>query len=227
MNRFFALFAALALLALPAAASAAPSRPGPYVSVFVGGGVPVNQDATSTDFSFNQFYDDRVEFDPGVTVGGTGGYDFGFVRLEGELAYKYSEISSVRDMTNGASYGNLHGSVGVFSTMANCFVDLHNDSPVTPYIGGGIGVATLYIDDTTGIRQGAGGTRVMLYYSGNDTVFAYQLGAGLEIALNRRLSLDLGYRYFATTSASFNDSFLDTEMKFESHNGTVGLRFKF
>jgi opacity protein-like surface antigen len=42
------------------------------------------------------------------------------------------------------------------------------------------------------------------------------------------LSLDVGYRYFGTSKARFDSdlNFTD-ELKFESHNGAVGLRVKF
>jgi len=68
----------------------------------------------------------------------------------------------------------------------------------------------------------------LLYGTGDDTVFAYQGGAGIDIAFNRRLSLDLGYRYFATDDADF-DSHNDivSSMKFESHNATAAIKVKF
>ncbi|NVN91904.1 MAG: porin family protein [Desulfuromonadales bacterium] len=225
MNRFLALIAALALLALPSAASAAPPRPGPYVAVFIGGAAPVTQDASTNDFFFNQTFNDRVRFDPGISAGGSGGYDFGFVRLEGELSYKHAEIASITEQGTSTTYRSMHGSLGAYTVMANGFIDLHNDSPVTPYFGGGVGFATLHLSDTSGKL---GGVRYNLYDADDDAVFAYQAGAGLEIALNRHLSLDLGYRYFATSRASFNgDGSRESGMKFESHNGTAGLRFKF
>lgn len=67
-----------------------------------------------------------------------------------------------------------------------------------------------------------------MYDEGDDTVFAYQVGGGLEIALNRHFSLDLGYRYFGTETASINsDSLFVNSLDYESHNGSVGFRLKF
>jgi opacity protein-like surface antigen len=113
--------------------------------------------------------------------------------------------------------------------MFNGFVDLHNNSPVTPYVGGGIGLATLYISDTYGTdTRGGITTRPLLYTDDYDTVFAFQLGGGLEIALNPMLSLDLGYRYFRADNARFEDNpFQTSKLDFESHNATLGLRLKF
>jgi opacity protein-like surface antigen len=226
MKRKIIIIAALATLAIPVIGSAAPVRPGPYIAGFVGATVPHSQDATTT-LDFSSTINDRVRFDPGISVGGSGGFDFGFVRLEGELSYKHAEISSVTELGNG-TYGSMHGSVGAFAVMGNAFIDFHNPSPITPYIGGGIGSATLHLSDTSGILRGGTGGRVFLYDADDDTVFAYQAGAGLEIAIHRQLSLDLGYRYFATSKARFNeDTPRETSMKFESHNATVGVRFKF
>lgn len=224
MKRNTILAALLAALAIPSLAWSDPPRPGPYLNLFVGVTVPEDRHADS--FDEGGFYDDRVEFDPGINVGGSGGFDFGYVRLEAELAYKEGDISSVYDSTRNVSYGDLHGSLGAFSVMANCFVDLHNNTPVTPYFGGGIGFATLYLDDTRGTDKSSG-LEDFLYDSDDDTVFAYQVGAGLEIAINRFFSLDLGYRYFATDEGDFEGGIAGTRMKFESHNGTVGFRYKF
>jgi outer membrane autotransporter protein len=186
------------------------------------------QDAdVNTDvFASPPAFRDRVEFDPGINIGGTGGYDFGYLRVEGELSYKHSEMKAITDRDTGARYRSVDGDLGVFAFMANSFFDLHNDTPITPYFGGGIGVATLYMGETTGVDNS--GTRQTLYLKDNDSVFAYQLGAGVDIAINRKISLDLGYRYFGTSRATFDKDWAQsTDLKYESHNMAVGVRFKF
>ena len=220
---------ALALtFAVPAAALAAPPRPGAYVSGFVGVSVPKSQSVDSTDFSSGNTFNDRVEFDPGVNVGGTGGYDFGFFRLEGELSYKHAEMKSITDQTDGFSFRNPDGNLGVLAMMFNGFFDLHNPSPITPYLGGGIGFAAMHLSDTFGTDTRGTVTRQLLYEEDDDTVFAYQVGGGLDISLNRRLSLDLGYRYFGTDRATFGkDLNTTTSMRYGSHNASVGIRVKF
>lgn len=219
MKKTLLTFAALALLLLPAMAEAAQGRPGGYASLFLGMSMMEDTDATTYD---PQTFHERIEFDPGVYVGGTLGYDFGGVRLEGELSYRQNEIDSIDDRDFGP-YPGVDGDIGVFAVMANAFVDLHNDSPITPYIGGGVGVATIYLSDTD--VDGS-----IFYTEDDDSVFAYQVGGGLGIALNRQTTLDLGYRYFGTEEARFNSDgygYLSTEFETESHNFAVGLRFKF
>lgn len=205
-----------ASLALPAIASAAPFRQGPYIGGFIGVTVPEKTDATSYA---GGVYNDRISFEPGVNAGGVMGVDFGGVRFEGEISYKDIKFDTVTDNT-GARYKIVDGSVDTTAFMANVFIDLHNQTPVTPYLGGGVGFAALHLNDTYGYDSNGA---ELSYLSDDDVVFAYQVGGGLELPINRQLSLDLAYRYFGTTEASF----FDTEMELTSHNATVGLRLKF
>ena len=226
MKRALVVAAACAIWGLPAVSLAAPARQGGYVSGFLGVHFTQDTDVSSYNDYFVENYEDRVEFDPGIAVGGAVGYDFGLVRLEGEMSWRGAEIDSITDKVTGQRFGSVDGDVGVFAVMANAFVDIHNDSPVTPYLGGGIGIGFLYLDDTSGINWE--GYRVPLYSEGDDAVFAYQVGAGVEIALNRQVSLDVGYRYFGTTEATIDDEWpITTKMKFESHNVLLGVRVKF
>ncbi|MFZ3208520.1 MAG: outer membrane beta-barrel protein [Geobacteraceae bacterium] len=229
MKKRLTTIAALALLALPGICAAISDRPGGYVSGFLGVSIPRNTDVTNSDFISNETFDDLMEFDPGINVGGATGYDFGIMRMECELSYKYSEIKSITDQTDGFRFRSVSGNLGAFATMFNLFHDLHNDSPFTPYWGGGIGFAVLHLSDTYGTDIISGVQQRILLYSADDaTVFAYQAGAGLEIALNPQLSLDLGYRYFGTAKARFDSDLRSmTEMKLESHNAVIGIRMKF
>lgn len=226
----FIIIPVLVTLLIPAVCTADQPRTGGYLSGFIGATIPKNTTVTSDVYSpAIDSFTDRVEFDPGINIGMTGGYDYGYFRMEGELSFKNAEINRITDQTDNYSFRNVDGNLDVSALMFNSFFDLHNDSPVTPYIGSGIGFATLGINDTYGTdTRGATTTRSLLYEDDTDTVFAYQVGGGVEIALNRRLSLDLSYRYFGTTKARFDNNWdVSSSLKFESHNAAVGLRFKF
>ena len=161
MKTFLISVLVCAAVALPAICLADRGMPGPYVSGFVGVHVPENRDVTSTDFSTNQSFSDRVEFDPGFNIGGAVGYDFRTIRLEGELSYKYSTIKTITDQTTGTSFRNPDGNLGVLAFMFNGFIDLHNASQITPYVGGGIGFASMDLSDTYG-RPAGGGAPTLL-----------------------------------------------------------------
>ena len=75
------------------------------------------------------------------------------------------------------------GNVQTWALMANVWWDLTNDSDFTPYIGGGVGYAISKFD---------GGA----VYDGVDGNFAWQLGAGINVAISEETSLGVGYRYF-------------------------------
>jgi opacity protein-like surface antigen len=224
MKTYLIAIATLVTFSIPSLSQAA-GRPGPYFSGFLGTSFATDTTVSSFDNStpFGTTFSDRVSFDPGVYVGGTGGYDFGFLRLEGELSYRHAGIDTVTDV-NGSRFRNVDGDVGVFATMFNAYFDMQNPSRVTPYLGGGIGFATVHISDTTGFNNSG---KVFLYDRSSDTVFAYQVGAGMDIALTNRYSLDVGYRYFKTEKATLDGDFITSELRFESHNAMVGFKFKF
>ncbi|MGD0585870.1 MAG: outer membrane beta-barrel protein [Oryzomonas sp.] len=229
MKRTLTTLALLIVAALPDISQAMPMRPGPYITGFIGATMPRrNDDVTTTDFGTtpNPTFNERARFDSGVSIGGAGGFDFGFIRLEGELSYKEADINSISDNTGANRYRDINGNLGALAFMTNAFFDFHNYTPVTPYVGVGIGFATLHMSNTFATDQN--NNRNLMYPRDDDTVFAYQLGAGLDIALNRRFSLDLGYRYFNTDWASFSrDQLTSSGVRFESHNATVGFRTKF
>lgn len=226
MKRILVAAAAVALWGIPTMGEAAYARPGGYFSGFIGVNIPRDADVDSTDYLTGNSFNDRVEFDPSVAVGGTAGYDYGYLRLEGEISYRHADIGSITDRVTNERFRSVDGDVGALGVMANAFFDMENDTPVTPYWGGGIGFAVLDMSDTTGIDQN--GVPTAIYYDGNDTVFAYQAGAGVEIALNPFLSLDLGYRYFGTSEATIDDdSAQSTKFRLESHNALMGVRVKF
>jgi opacity protein-like surface antigen len=229
MIRTLVVIAALTTLAIPAICPAASVRPGAYISGFLGVNVNPDANVTGTDFVTNTDFNDRVEFDPNINIGGTAGYDFGIVRLEGELSYKNAGIQSITSQIDGFRFHSVNGSIGALAMMFNGFFDLHNNSRFTPYLGGGVGFATLHLSDTTGIDTSGGSAKIIdLYGAADDTVFAYQVGTGVEIALNPQCSLDIGYRYFVTDRANFDsDLGITTSLKFESHNATLGFRFKY
>jgi opacity protein-like surface antigen len=212
------------IFSIPSLSLAAADQPGPYFSGFLGTSFARNATVSGFDSFNSASFNDRVKFDPGVYLGGSGGYDFGFLRLEGELSYRNAPIDTVTD-SSGGRLRNVDGGLGAFATMFNVFFDLHNPSRITPYLGGGIGFATLHLSDTSGFDNAG---RIQLYDDSNDTVFASQVGAGVDIAITNRFSLDLGYRYFVTDKANFEGDFISSDLRrFESHNGMVGFKVKF
>ena len=148
------------------------------------------------------------------------------LRGEIELAYRYSDVDSINGPYNSYSISDVYVSSGAL--MANGYFDLMPNQSISPFIGGGVGFATVvatFEDDDIYYYDPY---RDIYYYEDDydseyDTVFAYQLMAGLSFAVNPNLKIDLQYRYFATDDPDFDG----VEIEYKTHNGLLGLRYQF
>jgi len=203
------LFAVACIVALSAsAASAADGKA--YLGINAGALIPADSKVTN-----NIGNTADIEFNTGFTTSVYGGYEFGYgLRLEGELTYKQTEMDK---FTFRGQSEKIKSDSAIFGTMANVFFDFKNSSLVTPYIGGGIGIASIYVGEGTD----SNGTSI--WNEDDDTVFAYQGGAGVGFNVSNNVTIDLGYRYFGTSEMKFD--LLKAE--FASHNVVAGARFKF
>ena len=201
------LIVAVLAFFVPAYAFAA----GPYVSV-AGGAVFLEDsdlDADALGLS------GEAEFDTGFGVWGAAGYGFdafgaATVRVEAEVAYRQNDVDTITVSGIGTGSGG-DAEVYALSGMVNLAVDILTWSIVKPYAMVGIGAAnvTLESDD--------------LDVDEDDTVFAYQAGAGLGFAVTERITLFGGYRYFATADPEFEG----VDAEYGSHNIEAGVRFEF
>jgi opacity protein-like surface antigen len=144
----------------------------------------------------------EVSFDPGWSITGAVGYDFGKFRVEGEIGYRTVDIDEVS--IPGFPPVSLDGDASALTFMANGYYDHDMGSPLTPYVGFGIGLADTDVE-IVGVSVGG------------DTEFAYQfmVGAGYEVAPN--VVLTGGYRFFGIADSGAPDS----------HEFNLGARFMF
>ncbi len=91
------------------------------------------------------------------------------------------------------------------------------EGKIHPYVGGGIGVSSMYIKNTES-RGGA----VVNVADESATGFAWQLLAGINFELAPNMSADLAYRYFGT-----NPSFTLIDVDYRAQAVTFGLNFHF
>jgi len=186
----------------------------PYLGVQVGGTWVQDADISDQTGTFGE-----ATFDTGFNVGITGGVDCGPGRYELELNYRQNDFDEISDPIFGTT--SYDGDISALSFMANAFWDIPTGSPVTPYLGGGLGVALVSINEL--VEPGFGQV-----VDDDDTVFAYQLGAGVAFELNPNMALDLGYRYFATSDPELTDvDGIEFETEYQTHNASVGLRIMF
>ncbi|MBC8018706.1 MAG: porin family protein [Verrucomicrobia bacterium] len=200
------LFAVACIVALSATVASAADM-APYVGGSVGLFMPT--DSRITD---NSGVSGDIEYNAGYSLSAVGGVEFNNgLRLEGELTFKSAEMDK---FTSG---GTVNSDLSVLAALASGYFDFKNTSPFTPYVGGGLGVATVYVGRITN------STGFLLSNKDDDTVFAYQIGTGVGINVGSNVTLDLGYRYFGTTDPEFNDF----KAEFDSHNLLAGVRYKF
>ena len=156
----------------------------------------------------------EIEFDTGLHLGAAVGYDFGKFRVESEFGYQSHEFEELTDIEfNGTPLGDrgADGDIDAFVLLINGFYDIDTGTKFTPYLGGGIGFATLKVKDIfiTGIVRG----------SDDDTVFAYQVAGGMGYEITEQIVADLSYRFVATTEPDF----IGLE-EYNSHNLMAAIR---
>ena len=163
--------------------------------IAIGGFSPAaNQSFNNTTISASTM------FDVGV------GYQYN-TWLRGDITVEYrggAEFQSeyvLNDATTTTQYTDFYrANVSSLVGLANVYADLGTWSGITPYIGGGIGVArnTLsgFTDQGFGIVGGASTGPAGGYFGdGNKTNFAWALMAGFDFNVTQNLKLELGYRY--------------------------------
>ncbi len=113
-------------------------------------------------------------------------------------------------MNRGSLFGvdfPVAGDTSSFALLLNGYYDIVNESKFTPFIGVGVGVAKVEVSFATD----------------DDTVVAYQVGAGVGYAVNEKITLDVKYRYMGTADPEFDT----TTIEYSSHNVYAGIRIAF
>lgn len=151
-----------------------------------------------------------MEFQVGYTFGGFVGYDFGNnFRLEGELSYQENRIRTGGGEDPQAATSRM---------MFNGFYDMPSKTRLKLYFGGGLGVATAQLE-TISLGQAI---------DENETVFAYQVEAGVSWNYNPKTNFSLGYRFFDAANPEF---VLSTgqraRMQLETHELILKMRYLF
>ena len=218
--RFVRTFAA-AVLMIGCFATYA-SAQGFYADGFGGGVFAQNAFARVANPLLPASTDSHINYDVGWLAGAAGGYELPVgLAFEGEFTFRQNDINRIATSEPLFVGGDMHS----FAMMANGYYRLHNRTPFTPYIGGGVGEAVVVMNNTR--PAGANGT-----FGGTDAVFAYQAIAGVSYALSPRLSLAAEYRYFATTRPGFQENVVGipnvkVSPDYETHNAVLKVTYNF
>ena len=194
------------LIALMGSVAVAQAAVSPYVSL--SGGLNLLED---TDFDLPPILGGgggSAEFDAGFVISGAVGLAFDNVpvRTEIEISWQKNDLDKITyDRFQSESPNDDQKTSAL---MWNGYFDIKTDSALTPYILAGIGAAD--VDDDI------------------DTLFAYQVGAGLGYALNENVILDLKYKYFMTEDFDDDDGIYTVDFDgLAVHQVQMGIRYQF
>lgn len=177
----------------------------PYLRAQVGGTWVNDSDAEGVD----------IQYDGGFNIGAALGYDFGLARLEGEFGYRQNDIDELEAL--GVSVG-ADGDVSLITVMGNGYIDFENQTPFIPYIMGGVGIGFISANDVEVMD--------IEVVDDDDTVFAYQLGAGFGYEVVEGIYFDVSYRFLGTSDPEFEDvTDVEFESEYQSHNIVAGVKF--
>lgn len=126
-------------------------------------------------------------------------------RMEGELLYNHNRFSGVTSETSTFAAEGGEGNMESVAGLANVLVDIPLSDRISPYIGGGLGMAY----NTAGTLS--------------DTVMAYQFLTGLNLTNEHGSALYAGYRYYKTGDLENNNWVIP----YQSQNVEVGFRYAF
>jgi opacity protein-like surface antigen len=187
-------------------------------------------------------------------LGALMGYDFYSlydkpVRLELDYTFRSSvdygkKTKTVLDASvGGTSYPQTvdvdhKDKVRLQTLLLNIWFDIKNSSRVTPYIGGGLGMA--HIDFSARERLAPArlpNSQTIVRNSKRATNLAWSLGTGLSFRVSKNVNLDLGYRYVYAGKAGSKKTFNFAGLrniglrsgvkKVAAHDVTFGFRYTF
>ena len=147
-----------------------------------------------------------VDYDPGYVIGGQLGYKLGQLRAEAEIVYESAEFEDGAGTTFDIT--SLRGSLSGYYDFVK--PDLLGD--LSPYLGGGIGVADLNIEGTDGNTF-------------EDDVTALTLHGELGISLNLAYNFSVAPHYRIEWYDSGNIAGFDDDII--AHNFRVAGRLWF
>lgn len=229
MKRTFLPFALLLLLLSTLPAQAADVAP--YIEAKLGGDYMEIDKIKNTSNVAAPAPANKSSVDDVVGVAGiAAGLNFKNlgVPVRAELEYSYhSELSYNASPTyvGAVAPSTIKSDVDSQTFFMNVYYDFATGTAFTPYIGGGIGVASNHTKATgTVIATGAQAT-----YKRTQTEFAWNLGAGCAYALTDNWSLSAGYRYLDLGKVVWGDKTSPelTSKDITAHEVTLGLRYQF
>ena len=159
----------------------------------------------------------EVSYDNGSMYGVAGGYDYGWVRLEGEVSQRKNDVDEFSLF--GSNLGS-NGEVTLTTILLNVYFEWDNSTLFIPYVGFGLGAGKLDFEDVSG-----GGVSLEL---DDDWGGATQLILGVGYDLGEHWNLYTDWRGVYVEIAPSNNSYdEDDEDDYFGSTLTVGAQYHF
>ena len=157
----------------------------------------------------NGGHERNAVFGLGASVGTDLSYSSSLpLRLEAEYLYHGNETFSK---------GGESIDLSAHSILGNAFFDFQTDTALTPYIGGGLGLACL--NDRITVASSSSS-------KGNRWNFAWNAGGGVAWGFSEKLALDMGYRYMDLGKTHDHTDYGQSyNASLTAHEFSLGLRF--
>ncbi|NTU68851.1 MAG: porin family protein [Chlorobiaceae bacterium] len=203
---------ALILAGICATPTFAQAATTPYVSANCGLGF-----AQSTNVSVgSDTYNGAISYKTGGLltdgpIGGAVGLKSDFYRVEAAVGYQQFSADTITGMTVDRS-----DKVSIWTYMVNAYFDDEmKGSNLIPYIMGGIGAATVKPQGTN-------------LAGSSESVFAWQVGAGIGLKATNNLVVDLGYRFVNPSPYQVTvPAYGNAEFTAGTSNILLGMRYNF
>jgi len=210
----------------------------PYVGVEGGVLFVEDMDVDYDDGVLNLANAITVTHNTGFDVDAIAGYDFGMLRLEGEVAYKRAGVNQLRidPRIAGGGPGDNYDASGrgrALSAMINLLLDFGDDDGLSGYAGAGVGLASVKYSASTLAPPDPGAPPFgQLAFSDTDSGIAWQGILGLRYAVGSNIDVGLKYRFFNVPNLKFgsDDSQrlpIDLDGRWRSHSIMASLIYNF
>jgi len=158
----------------------------------------------------------------GMGLGVTVGREIGALRFE--LEWSTDDLDVNDHLLGGVALPGSTGTVDVNSYLINAAYHFNADGVVSPYLGVGLGMTDVEFDNF-------GVAPVPQVLQDNDSVFTYQLFAGIEARFSNGWRLFADYRLRTADGLSVTVSpaagSVGSEIDLETESVSVGARYRF
>lgn len=210
-----------------------------YLKGFIGAANPTVGSIETEAFAFNDFTVFHEDIKSSTLFGVGLGYDTGhYFRFDVTGEYRGKSLFIAQDSYAGGfgfdpGTNEYTADIESWLGLANMYIDLGTWYCVTPYIGGGVGVASVSV---LGLKDVNVPESSVFYASDHtETNFAWAVYAGLAYEVTSAVTIDLSYRYAdlgdarSGTATAFDgsDFFSGVDINdIDSHDLMLGVRWK-